>query len=128
MNVLSLFDGISCGQLALQRAGIKVNNYFASEIDKYAIQITKKNFPKTIFLGDVNKYDEWDLPQIDLLIGGSPCQDLSVSKKDRQGLKGERSKLFYIYVECLKKYSPKYFLLENVASMPKEAKEEITKL
>lgn len=128
MNILSLFDGISCGQIALQRAGIKYEKYFASEIDKYAIQITQNNFPETIQLGDVNKYTDWDLPKIDLLIGGSPCQDLSVSKKDRQGLKGERSKLFYIYVECLKRFNPKYFLLENVNSMPKEAKDEITKL
>lgn len=128
MNVLSLFDGISCGQLALQRAGIEYENYFASEIDKYAIQITQKNFPKTIQLGDVNKYNDWNLPKIDLLIGGSPCQDLSLSKKDRQGLKGEKSKLFYIYVSVLKLVKPKYFLLENVASMPKEAKEEITKI
>lgn len=128
MNILSLFDGISCGQVALKRAGIKIDKYYASEIDKYAIQITQKNFPNTIQLGDVNKYSEWQLPKIDLLIGGSPCQDLSVSKKDRQGLKGERSKLFYIYVECLKKFKPKWFLLENVNSMPKEAKEEITRL
>lgn len=128
MNILSLFDGISCGQVALKRAGIKIDKYYASEIDKYAIQITQKNFPNTIQLGDVNKYSEWELPKIDLLIGGSPCQDLSVSKKDRQGLKGERSKLFYIYVECLKKFKPKWFLLENVNSMPKEAKEEITRL
>lgn len=128
MNILSLFDGISCGQVALKRAGIKIDKYYASEIDKYAIQITQKNFPNTIQLGDVNKYSEWELPKIDLLIGGSPCQDLSVSKKDRQGLKGERSKLFYIYVECLKNFKPKWFLLENVNSMPKEAKEEITRL
>lgn len=127
MNVLSLFDGISCGQLALQRAGIKVNKYFASEIDKYAIKITQKNFPETIQLGDVNNFEEWDLPQVDLLIGGSPCQDLSIAKQDRKGLDGERSGLFWRYVDCLRKFKPKYFLLENVASMPKEAKETITK-
>lgn len=127
MNVLSLFDGISCGQLALQRAGIKVDKYFASEIDKYAIKITQKNFPETIQLGDVNNFEEWDLPQIDLLIGGSPCQDLSIAKQDRKGLDGERSGLFWRYVDCLHKFKPKYFLLENVASMPKKAKETITK-
>lgn len=126
MNVLSLFDGISCGQVALQRAGIKVDKYYASEIDKYAIQVTQKNFPNTIQLGDVNNYEQWDLSQIDLLIGGSPCQDLSICKKDRKGLDGERSGLFWRYVDCLRKFKPKYFLLENVASMPKEAKELIT--
>lgn len=127
MNVLSLFDGISCGQLALQRAGIKVDNYYASEIDKHCISITQKNFPNTIQLGDINNYESWDLPKIDMIIGGSPCQDLSIAKKDRQGLKGERSGLFYKYVECLKKFKPKYFLLENNYSMPKESKEEITR-
>ena len=126
MNVLSLFDGISCGRVALERAGIKVDKYYASEIDKYAIQITQKNYPDTIQLGDVNDYNKWELPKIDLLIGGSPCQDLSVAKKDRAGLNGERSGLFWKYVEILKLLKPKYFLLENVASMPKEAKEIIT--
>lgn len=126
MNVLSLFDGISCGHVALERAGIKVDNYFASEIDKYAIQITQKNYPETKQLGDVNNFEEWDLPKIDLLIGGSPCQDLSICKKDRKGLDGERSGLFWKYVECLHKFKPKYFLLENVASMSKEAKQKIT--
>ena len=73
MNVLSLFDGISCGQLALQRAGISYDNYYASEIDKYAIQITQKNFLDTVQLGDVKTWQEWDLPKIDLLLAGSPC-------------------------------------------------------
>lgn len=127
MKVLSLFDGISCGQLALQRAGIKVEKYYASEIDKYAMQITQKNYPNTIQLGDVNNFGQWDLPQIDLLIGGSPCQDLSICKKNRKGLDGERSGLFWKYVDCLQKFKPKYFLLENVASMAKEDKELITK-
>lgn len=126
MNVLSLFDGISCGQVALERAGVQVDKYYASEIDKYAIQITQKNYPNTIQLGDVNGFDSWELPQIDLLIGGSPCQDLSICKKDRKGLDGERSGLFWKYVECLHKFKPKYFLLENVASMSKEAKQKIT--
>lgn len=126
MNVLSLFDGISCGQLALQRTGIKVDNYYASEIDKYAIQITQKNFPNTIQLGDINRFENWRLPQIDLLIGGSPCQDLSIAKKDRQGIVGKRSGLFWRYVDCIKKFKPQYFLLENVASMSKEAKQLIT--
>lgn len=129
MIVLSLFDGISCGRIALERVGIKIDKYYASEIDKYAIQITQKNYPDTIQLGDVNYYENWDVNwnNIDLLIGGSPCQDLSIAKKERKGLKGERSSLFWKYVEILQKAKPKYFLLENVASMPKEAKQIITK-
>lgn len=128
MNVLSLFDGISCGHVALERAKIQVNNYFASEIDKGAIQITQKNYPDTKQLGDVNNFNEWDLPKIDLLMGGSPCQDLSIAKKQRKGLSGEKSGLFYKFVECLHKFKPKYFLLENNASMPKVDKEKISKM
>lgn len=129
MIVLSLFDGISCGQLALQRAGIPVEYYFASEIDKYAVQVTQKNFPNTIQIGDVTKID-W-VPfkgKIDLLIGGSPCQDLSIAKQNRQELKGERSSLFFNYLDALRTIKPRYFLLENVASMSKEAKATITEL
>lgn len=113
MNVLSLFDGISCGQVALERAGIKVNNYFASEIDNYAIEVTQKNYPNTIQLGDVTKWHEWDLPKIDLLIGGSPCQGFSTSGK---GLNFEdpRSKLFFEFVDVLNTIKPDYFMLENV--------------
>lgn len=125
--MLSLFDGISCGQVALQRAGIAYDNYYASEIDKYAIQITQKNFPNTIQLGDVKQVWARNLPKIDLLIGGSPCQDLSIAKNNRQGLNGARSGLFWHYVRLLRTCKPKYFLLENVASMPKEAKEIISK-
>ena len=77
MNVLSLFDGMSCGQIALERAGIKVNKYYASELDKYAIQVTQKNYPNTIQLGDVTKWRDWDIEQPDIIIGGSPCQNLS---------------------------------------------------
>lgn len=126
MNILSLFDGISCGHVALERAGIKVDKYYAREIDKYAIQVTQKNYPDTIQLGDINDFEKWDLPQIDMIIGGSPCQDLSIAKKGRKGLDGERSGLFWRYVDCLKKFKPKWFLLENVASMPKEAKQLIS--
>lgn len=126
MNILSLFDGISCGRVALERVGIPVDKYYASEIDKYAIQIALKNYADTIQLGDVNNFEYWNLPKIDLLIGGSPCQDLSISKKDRTGLDGDRSGLFWKYVDCLKKFKPKWFLLENVASMSKEAKDRIT--
>ena len=126
LTVLSLFDGISCGRVALQRANIPVAKYYASEIDKYAIQVTQKNWPDTIQLGDVKNVYARNLPKIDLLIGGSPCQDLSIAKKDREGLKGERSRLFWHYVRLLRTCKPKYFLLENVASMPKEAKQIIT--
>ena len=83
MNVLSLFDGLSCGNIALERAGIKVNNYYASEVDKWAIQIANKNYPDIIQLGDVLDVKAKDLPKIDLLIGGSPCQDLSFAGKGK---------------------------------------------
>lgn len=126
ITVLSLFDGISCGQLALQRAGIKVDRYLASEVDKYAIKITQKNFPNTEQLGDVKNVWAKNLPKIDLLIGGSPCQDLSIAKARRKGLDGERSGLFWHYVRLLRTCKPKYFLLENVASMSKDNKQKIT--
>ncbi len=126
MNVLSLFDGISCGQVALERAGIKVDNYYASEIDKYAIQVTMKNYPNTIQIGDVTKVTAVGLPKIDLLIGGSPCQSLSiVQSKTRQNLDG-KSKLFFEFVRVLNEVKPKYFLFENVASMNEESKQVIS--
>lgn len=128
MNVLSLFDGISCGRLALERAGITLDKYYASEIEKHAEAVSRYNYPDIVRLGDVNTYEQWELPQIDLLIGGSPCQDLSIAKEDRKGLQGEKSSLFFKYVECLKRFKPKYFLLENNASMPKEAKETISQM
>ena len=127
MAVLSLFDGISCGQLALQRAGIKVDRYL-SEVDKYAIKITQKNFPNTEQLGDVKNVWAKNLPKIDLLIGGSPCQDLSIAKVGRKGLDGERSGLFWHYVRLLRTCKPKYFLLENVASMSRENRDKITEV
>jgi len=98
MKVLSLFDGISAGQLALQRAGIDVDAYYASEIDKYAIQVTQKNFPKTIQLGDVTKWREWDIPwgEIDLVIGGSPCQGFSFAGK-QLNFNDPRSALFFVF-------------------------------
>jgi site-specific DNA-cytosine methylase len=113
MNILSLFDGMSCGQIALSRAGVKYNNYFASEIDEAAISITQKNFPKTMQLGDITNWRSWDLPKIDLIMGGSPCQGFSNAGK---GLNFEdpRSKLFFVFVDILKTLSPKWFLLENV--------------
>jgi DNA (cytosine-5)-methyltransferase 3A len=113
MNVLSLFDGISAGQLALKRAGINVTNYFSSEIDKYAIQTTQYNFPNTIQLGSVETIDLEGLPKIDLLLAGSPCQGFSTSGK-QLGFDDPRSRLFYEFVKVLKKIKPTYFLLENV--------------
>lgn len=132
MKVLSLFDGISCAMVALERAGISVQDYYASEIDKYAIAISQKNYPDILHIGSVTdiKTDKFPynyLVGVDLLIGGSPCQDLSIAKKNRKGLDGERSGLFWEYVRILREVKPKYFILENVASMPKEAKEIITK-
>lgn len=124
MNVLSLFDGISCGQLALERAGIKVDNYFASEIDKNAIEVTQRNFPNTIQLGDVTKWSEWGLPKIDMVIGGSPCQGFSFAGK-QLNFEDPRSKLFFEYADVMKAVNPKYFLLENTP-MRKESMDVIT--
>ena len=114
-NVLSLFDGLSCGQIALNKVGIKYENYFASEIKKHAIETTQINYPNTIQLGDVTKIKASDLPKIDLLIGGSPCQDFSMANKEKLGLNGLKSGLFYEYLRLLKELKPKYYLLENVA-------------
>lgn len=125
INVFSLFDGMSCGQIALQRAGIKVNNYYSSEIKEHAIKITQENFPNTIQLGDITKINGKELPQIDLLIGGSPCQDFSQANKEIAGLDGEKSGLFYEYLRILKEVNPKYFLLENV-KMKKEHEDIIS--
>ena len=124
MNVLSLFDGISCGQLALKKSGIKYDNYYASEIDKYAIKVAMKNFPDTIQLGSVTNVTAEKLPNIDLLIGGSPCQGFSFSGK-QLNFNDPRSKLFFEYVRLLKECAPKYFLLENVV-MKKEYEHIIT--
>ena len=127
MRVLSLFDGISCGRVALERAGISIDTYYASEIDKYAIAISQKNYPDIIRLGDVRDIDfSQFIGKIDLIMGGSPCQDLSIAKKNRQGLSGERSGLFWKFVEAVETIKPKYFLLENVASMSKENRDIIT--
>jgi DNA (cytosine-5)-methyltransferase 3A len=113
INVLSLFDGMSCGQLALNRAGIKYNNYYAFEIDKYAITVTQANYPNTIQKGSVVDYDFKSLGEIDLLIGGSPCQGFSFAGK-QLNFNDPRSALFFEYVRALKEVKPKYFLLENV--------------
>ena len=118
MNVLSLFDGMSCGMLALDRLGIKVDNYYASEIDKYAIQVSQANYPDIIQVGDITKLDLSTLPKIDLVMGGSPCQGFSFAGK-QLAFDDPRSALFFEFVKCVKELNPKYFLLENV-KMKKE--------
>lgn len=130
MKVLSLFDGISAGQLALQRAGIAVDAYYASEIDKYAISVTQNNFPDTIQLGDVTKWREWDIPwgEIDLVIGGSPCQGFSFAGK-QLNFDDPRSALFFVFVDICHRVAddnPKMrFMLENVR-MKKEYQDVIS--
>lgn len=113
MNVLSLFDGMSCGRIALERLGIPVDNYYASEIDKYAIQVSQANYPDIIQVGDVTKLDTSTLPKIDLIMGGSPCQGFSFAGK-QLAFDDPRSALFFEFVKCVKELQPKYFLLENV--------------
>lgn len=124
-NVLSAFDGMSCGQIALNKAGISYDNYYASEIDKYAIEVTQYNYPNTIQLGDITKININELPTIDLLIGGSPCQGFSFAGK-QLNFEDPRSKLFFEFVRLIKECKPKYFLLENV-KMKKEHEQVITK-
>lgn len=113
MNVLSLFDGISCGKIALRLVNIPVENYYASEIDKYAISVSKYNHPGIVQLGDIRNWQQWQLPHIDMIIGGSPCQGFSNAGNGLNFL-DERSKLFFVFVDILKALKPKYFLLENV--------------
>jgi len=131
MNILSLFDGMSCGRIALDRAGFNVGKYYASEIDKYAIQVTQANWPETIQLGDVTKWREWgiDWSSIDLLIGGSPCQGFSFAGK-QLAFNDPRSKLLFVYVDILNHIKSKNqkvkFLLENV-KMKKEYMDVITR-
>ena len=124
MNVLSLFDGMSCGQIALNRAGIKYDKYFASEIDKYAIEVTQHNYPETIQIGDILNVKGSDLPKIDIMFGGSPCQGFSFAGK-RLNFEDPRSKLFFEFVRLRDELKPKYFLLENV-KMKKEHEQVIT--
>ena len=156
MKVLSLFDGIGGARQSFKELNIDCE-YFASEIDKYAIQVAEANHSDIKHIGDVKNiffsiheaplcapttYMKWGenpgkstmvnfeggtIKLVDLLIGGSPCQDLSIAKKDRKGLKGDRSSLFYEYLRILNETKPKYFILENVASMGKESQEIITK-
>lgn len=142
ITVLSLFDEISCGQLALKRAGIKVEKYYASEIKKIAIKVTMEHFPDTVQIGDIEKvrYNRetkelitengvYQTEGIDLVIGGSPCQNFSIARvsmgtKEIEGLKGDKSKLFYEYLRILREVQPKYFLLENV-KMKKASENEL---
>jgi len=143
LKVLSLFDGVSCARVALDRANIKVHNYYSSEIDKYAIQVSQKNYPDIVQLGDVKSVctltrtegclcvpTDMNNPEyikIDILMGGFPCTDLSIAKKDREGLKGPASGLFYQMIRIHKEVKPKWFVYENVASMSKDSKETILK-
>jgi DNA (cytosine-5)-methyltransferase 3A len=113
MNIFSAFDGMSCGQIALNNLGVKYDNYFASEIDNQAIRVTQSNFSKTIQVGDITKVDCSKLPKIDLLFGGSPCQGFSIAGK-RLNLSDPRSKLFFEFVRLKKELTPQYFFLENV--------------
>jgi len=116
-NVLSLFDGMSCGQIALNKLGIKYDNYYASEIDEPAISVTQHNYPNTIQMGSITELKSSQLPKIDLLFGGSPCQSFS-NAGNGSGFDG-KSGLFYEFVRLLKECKPTYFLLENV-KMKKE--------
>jgi len=129
INVLSLFDGISCARVALDRAGIKVNNYYSSEIDRFALRISAKNHPDVVQLGSVVDFHPTPLicGQIDLMVGGFPCTNLSIAKKNREGLAGSQSGLFYEMIRIHKEVKPKYFIYENVASMAKDQKEIILK-
>jgi site-specific DNA-cytosine methylase len=136
INVLSLFDGMSCGRIALERLGIKIKNYYASEVDKHAIKVSQHNFPDIIKLGDVTKlkyeagvlyseFGEFNCGKIDLLIGGSPCQSISNLGK-QEGLSG-KSGLFYHYLRIKDECAPTNFLLENVVGN-KNAIKEISSL
>jgi DNA (cytosine-5)-methyltransferase 3A len=125
MNVLSLFDGISCGQIALNRANIPYDNYYASEIKPHAIKCTLDNYPNTIQLGDILNLKGSDLPKIDLLIGGSPCKGISRLNKNQEGLEHSESRLFWEYIRLLDEVKPKYYLLENTHGN-KEATNTIT--
>ena len=130
INVFSLFDGMSCGQLALKKAEVPVGTYHASEIDKWAIKVTEKNFPWTFQMGDITKLEDWRLKvirdevEIDLVMGGSPCQGFSFAGKNLN-FEDSRSKLFFDFVRVLKILKPKYFLLENVR-MKKESQDVIS--
>ena len=126
MNVLSLFNGMSTGHTALDNVGIKVGKYYSSEIKPAAIKLTQHHYPDTIQVGDVTKWKEWDIEwdKIDMVLSGSPCQDLSIANKNRLGLEGDRSSLFWVFVDILnhiKEVNPNVlFLQENVGSAPRK--------
>lgn len=126
LNVLSLFDGISCGRVALERAGVEVEGYFASEIDARAMEVSKNNWPDIVQLGSVEGWKDWELPKIDLLIGGSPCQGFSWAGVGR-GFEDERSGLFYAFVDVKNAVGARWVLLENVR-MKKEWVARISEL
>lgn len=121
---------MSCGQIALDKLNVEVDKYYASEIKEDAIRVTQQNYPNTIQVGDIKELSGDQLPEIDLLMGGSPCQNLSIAMaiEHRNGLKGDKSSLFYEYYRLLHEVKPKYFLLENVGSMRKDDRDVITKL
>lgn len=126
MKVLSLFDGISCGRIALDRAGIKVDKYYASEVDKYAIKVSSNNYPDIIQIGEVTKIDFSNYTDVNMIIAGSPCQGFSLSGR-QLNFNDERSKLFFEFVKAVQTIKPKYFLLENVC-MKKEYENIISEL
>jgi len=135
IRVLSLFDGMSCGRIALEKSGIYVDTYYASEINEHSIKISQKNYPDTVQLGNVEELTEeilLSLGKIDILIGGSPCQNLSIINIDREehskGLLGQKSKLFFEYVRVKNIINPTYFLLENVESMSAADEDIITEI
>jgi len=125
INVLSLFDGISCGRIALQNAGIKVNNYFSSEIEKNALKVSASHFPDIVQLGDVKNFNSWKLPKIDLLMAGSPCMGFSQSGQGK-GFSHPESRLYFNFLDCLDKFQPEYFLLENVPMKKKIWEQQIS--
>ena len=127
INVLSCFDGLSGGQIALEKAGIEVNKYYASEIDKYAIAVAKYHYPNTIHLGDVKKIDTSTLPKIDLMLAGSPCTDLSFAGLGKGLVEGEQSSLFFDWWRLAQELKPKYIFLENVR-MKEEYKDQISNM
>jgi len=126
LRVLSLFDGISTGRLALEKAGIPIEVYYASEVDKNASAVSEYHYPDIIRLGDVTKIDFKEFKDIDLILSGSPCVELSRANRNRQGIYGEHSNLFFYFIEALETIKPKWFLQENVASMKVEDKQIMT--
>lgn len=129
MIVLSLFDGMSCGRLALERAGVPVTEYYASEIDEHAIKVSKANWSDVVHLGDVTKWRTWDIPKPDLILAGSPCQGFSSANSNKEhgdGFDHAKSKLYYVFLAIMREYNSRWFLLENV-SMKSEHIDVITR-